>query len=174
MKVRPLERHRADVAKDTIDRGQRDGCGRGDLDTDRLALARAVDDEARRGDDRPRTPVLWQPRKIEVRGESASLTEGHFEVGLAHRSAIDGIGGDNDEKLGLCVRFQDNFPTPATKAAFRDPAARYTIGPDALSDAKRTTKVDLGEAPVDHSYEQVGAELEFPVPPIRPFTTSQW
>jgi hypothetical protein len=38
---------------------------------------------------------------------------------------------------------------------------------------QHSPKVDLGEAPIVHPLDQVGTELQFPVPPLRPCSLVQ-
>jgi hypothetical protein len=54
-----------------------------------------------------------------------------------------------------------------------DPPAFDDI-PSILGGAfEHSPKIDLGEASVDHSLEEMRAELQLPVPPLRPCATTQ-
>jgi len=66
-------------------------------------------------------------------------------------SAIDWVGGDDNEDFRVLVRLYDNFPRAPPQRGFGNPSAWRNVRTNALRIEQHTAEVDLGEAPVDHS-----------------------
>jgi len=71
------------------------------------------------------------------------------------------------------VRFDDDFPLPPSASGRNDPSPLNDIRPVLIGDFHHLTEFDFGEAAVHHALEEMRAELEVPIPPLRPFLILQ-
>jgi len=65
-------------------------------------------------------------------------------------------------------RFHDDLPGPAAVSGSDDPPAFLYVGPEARCVLEHLSEVELCELSIDHALEDVGRELDLPVPPSRP------
>ena len=77
------------------------------------------------------------------------------------------------EQLPIDVRLDDDFPRSAAMFRLDDPPAFHNILMVSGRSFEHAPKLKLGEATVVHPLEEMGAELQLPVPPLRPVATTQ-
>lgn len=71
------------------------------------------------------------------------------------------------------IGFHNYLPAPSPVTRYNHPPPRNDVPMVGSCRFKHVSKIDLCKPPVLHSFQKVGTEFPFPIPPQGPFTRSQ-
>ena len=78
---------------------------------------------------------------------------------------LDAIGRNDHEQVRFDIWLDDDLPACTGMTGLDDPTSRYNVAPAAAGSLEHRPKVHLRKAAIDHSLQEMGAQLEIPVPP---------
>ena len=83
------------------------------------------------------------------------------------------MGCDDDQQFGARLGFDDDFPGMSPVPSGDDPSTLNDIALVGCRPCEHGPQIDLVELAILHALEQVGTELELPIPPFWPVLVSQ-
>jgi hypothetical protein len=155
-----------------VDRSCGNLTGSCDLQADRSASCREVDQQTGSGLLGPRAFLISLSRKIEITRERTTVAERDFQVGLVHISGHR-VSSNDDQELKFFVRLDDYFPRMLRVPGFDNPPTFNDIHAQPCRILKHTPEVHLGKVAVHHPLQKMRAQTEVPFPPGRPLPRCQ-
>lgn len=167
--IRTFDRRHSEVVEHPVERSRAHLCRSSNLNANGLPPSVVVNNQPRTCLRCPVALLAGPPRQVEVGRNGSALTKRDFKVCFLHGLPFPHwIGHHDHEQPCILVRFHDDLPGTSPMPRLDDPSAADHVLTMRSCSLKHHSKINLTEAPIGHTLQQVRTQFQLPIPPFWP------